>query len=147
MPTVQSTSVPSSSPSPLKAAVIIFAAAKILSVHTFPALVGAAAVAYGGDAVFRHLQEFAQRPIRNTYGRTKELLQQRLSATSRRFREASARAGVKIRAAVIKGVLIIWVWIAFAGEVAEQFVETFKLSVEVWQKGDLVFAKFAEATI
>jgi len=145
MPTVQQgTSVPSSSP--FRAAVFIFVGAKICAIHTFPAALGAAALAYGGSAVFRRLPESAQAPIRGTYRRTKQLLQERLAATSRRFREASARAGVKIRAAVVKGVLILWVWVAFAGEVAEQFIETFRLSVEVWQKGDLVFAKFAEAT-
>ena len=144
MPTVQDTSVPSSSP--FKTAVVIFVGAKLFAIHTFPAVLGAAALAYGGNAIFRRLPESAQAPIRGTYGRTKELLQQRLSATSRRFREASARAGVRIREMVIKGVLILWIWVAFAGEVGEELVETVKLSIEVWEKGDLVFAKFAEAT-
>lgn len=116
--------------SPGKVAVLVFAGAKLLAVPTCPAL----AAALLGAAAAKHLPPHVRGQIRRSYAVAKELVRQRVTAASVKLRTLMRQAGARIRIWIANGVLTIAIWVAFTGEVLQQFIETVKLSAEVWQQ-------------
>ena len=136
--------VPAGSTGPFsttKVAVIAFVAAKVLlALPTTPALVGA--VLLGVAA--KRLPPAARGKIRGTYAAARELVRTRVVATSRAARQIAQQTDARIRIKIVNGILIITIWAAFAVEIANQIVETIKVSIEVW-RSDGAFAQTVEA--
>lgn len=140
------TTIPADNTGPFsttKVAVIAFAGAKVLlALPTSPAFIGA--VLLGVTA--KRLPPAARGKIRGTYAAAKQLVRTRVIATSRGIRQIVAETNARIHTKIVNGVLIITIWVAFAVEIANQIVETIKVSIEVWRSdGAIVHAVEVEA--
>ncbi len=113
-----------------KIAVLVFAGAKLLAVPTCPALAAALLAA----AAARQLPPPTRGHIRRSYARAKQLVRQRVTAAAAELRRILRAAGAQIRVWMANGVLIVAIWVAFASEVFQQFIDTIVLSAEVWEQ-------------
>src|SRR5271154_1635734 len=106
---------------PFKTAVIVFAATQIASVPVGHGVVIAAVVG-GGCVAYNHLPERFRAGVDSRYARVKQLLRERFARASFRVRHTTRRGVIRVQQFVTNGVLVVLIWIAFAGESWRQFV-------------------------